>query len=297
MSVTINLIGGSEDNGSSILSPLVFNIDDIKKLREMGICGILSGTLPTASQQNIFLTVPLKLMVEEAIWLHIKGLAKFKVLRGDLLDSINEVIENDGKQIDKIAKIRLKKSFDLQREYKKEQHLLKLERLGITDPEKIERNVNENDKLLEAALFIETPTTSNLLNNIHLPNVNYGISDTLLKLLVSQYGNWDNYLLFQALRDKGFVLAPGGRFGGKYIAYPGDPLRYHSHMVVRDALHYREQPIDFLELAANARLGTGVKKIWIIGGSTEKESKPTSNAEDITNHNISFYSVEWAGFG
>ena len=297
MTVTINLIGGSECDGSSLLSPLVFNIDDIKELRELGICGVLSGTLPTASQQNIFLTVPLKLMVEEAIWLHVQGLAKFKVLRGDLLDSINNIIEKDGEQINRIAKTRLKKSFDLQREYKREQHLLKLERLGITDPKKIERNVNENDKLLEAALFIETPTTSNLLNDIHLPNISHGISETLLKVLISQYGNWDNYLLFQALRDKGFVLAPGGRFGGKYIAYPGDPLRYHSHMVVRDSLDYREQPIDFLELAANARLGTGVKKIWIIGASTESDNEPTGNNEDIVDDNISFYSVEWAGFG
>ncbi|KAG0658612.1 tRNA-splicing endonuclease subunit [Maudiozyma exigua] len=296
MTVTINLIGGSECY-NSLLTPLVFNIDDIKKLRELGICGILSGTLPTASQQNIFLTVPLKLMVEEAIWLHIKGLAKFKVLRCNLLDSINEILEKDGEQIEKTAKLRLKKSFDLQREYKKEQHLLKLERLGITDSERIEKNVNGNDKLLEAALFIETPTTSNLLNNIHLSSVGWGISDKLLKILISQYGNWDNYLLFQALRDKGYVLAPGGRFGGKFIAYPGDPLRYHSHMIIRDALHYREQPIDFLELAANARLGTGVKKIWVIGSSTETDKGPTNNDKAIVDDNISFYSIEWAGFG
>ncbi|SMN22632.1 similar to Saccharomyces cerevisiae YAR008W SEN34 Subunit of the tRNA splicing endonuclease, which is composed of Sen2p, Sen15p, Sen34p, and Sen54p [Maudiozyma saulgeensis] len=298
MPVTINLICGAQEDGQTILSPLIFNIDDIKKLRDVGICGILSGTLPSAAQQNIFLSVPLKLMIEEAIWLYLNGLAEFKVLRGDTAHLVKEILDRDAHNIHVVAKERLERSFELQREYKREQHRLKLERLGIISPETSNKNTSDqsqNDKLLEASLFIETPTTSNLLNNLHLNHEN-GINDNLLHILVSQYSNWDNFLLFQALKDKGYVLAPGGRFGGKFIAYPGDPLRYHSHMVVRDALHYKDQPLDLLELAANARLGTAVKKIWVIGAPIPTNDKLESN-NIPSKKDVSFYSVEWAGFG
>jgi len=298
MPVTINLICGAEEDGQTTLSPLIFNIDDIKKLRELGICGILSGTLSSAAQQNIFLSVPLKLMIEEAIWLHLNGLAKFKVLKGDTTQLIEGILDRNAYEIHNLTKERLKISFELQREYKREQHRLKLERLGIIPPETSNETTGDNspnEKLLEASLFIETPTTSNLLNNIHL-NYENGINDYLLHILISQYGNWDNYLLFQVLKDRGYVLAPGGRFGGKFIAYPGDPLRYHSHMVVRDALHYKDQSLDLLELAANARLGTAVKKIWVIGAPVPKNDEMESNKTQ-SKKDVSFYSVEWAGFG
>ena len=48
---------------------LIFDIEDIKKLRNVGILGILSGTLPKAPQQNIFLGIPLQLSVNETLWL------------------------------------------------------------------------------------------------------------------------------------------------------------------------------------------------------------------------------------
>lgn len=49
---------------------LIFNIDDIKKLRnDYNILGLLTGTLQQYPQQNIFLSVPLKLVIWEVLWL------------------------------------------------------------------------------------------------------------------------------------------------------------------------------------------------------------------------------------
>ncbi|KAI3405722.2 SEN34 [Candida oxycetoniae] len=49
---------------------LLFNLDDIKKLRNnYHILGLLIGTLPQFPQQNLFLSVPLKLNVWETLWL------------------------------------------------------------------------------------------------------------------------------------------------------------------------------------------------------------------------------------
>ncbi len=48
----------------------VWDVDDIAALRTRHhICGVLTGTLPHLSQQNIFLGVPLVLMPEEVVLL------------------------------------------------------------------------------------------------------------------------------------------------------------------------------------------------------------------------------------
>ena len=295
MSVCITLVGGA----GTILAPLVFDVEAIKKLRTLGICGILTGTLPSATQQNVFLSVPLRLMPEEAMWLYINGHAHFKALPGPTATAVERLLEEESEEICKAAEERLQQSFKLQREYKLEQHRKKLEQLGINQPSKEEHldsaRQSKETKLMEASLFIETPTMSTILTKI---NDKFGDEqakiDRILCILVAQFSNWDNYLLFQALKNEGYVLSPGARFGGKYIAYPGDPLRFHSHLVIRDALHYKNEPLDFLELAAGARLGTTVKKLWVIGAPTrESDAHDSAKSQD----NVSFYSVEWAGFG
>ncbi len=49
---------------------LIFFALDISTLRSKHhICGILTGTLPHVSQQNVFLGIPLVLMPEEAVLL------------------------------------------------------------------------------------------------------------------------------------------------------------------------------------------------------------------------------------
>lgn len=299
INIIVNFAGGNSADGALVLSPLVFNVDDIRKLRKLGICGILAGTLPSATQQNLFLSVPLKLMVEEAIWLHINGFAKFRVLQGPSMNLVRDLLDSRGFEIHKIAKERLEKSFQLQREYKKEQHMLKLERLGIKAPNDSDSSEMDSvaQDLMEASFFVETPSTSNLLSDIHLNSNVTVLNNDLVDMLISQFSDWDNFLLFQALKNQGYVLSPGARFGGKYIAYPGDPLRYHSHLVIRDALHYKKEPIDFLELAAGARLGTTVKKLWVLGGvNIDDHDRGSGGIKDIESP-VSFYSVEWAGFG
>lgn len=94
-----------------------------------------------------------------------------------------------------------------------------------------------------------------------------------------------HYKLYRKLRQMGFTVHPGGRFGGKYVVYPGDPLRFHSHVVVSEPLD-DEEPVDFLQMVAGARLATTVKKSYVsscVGKREEDEAR--------------FYSFEWAGFG
>lgn len=59
-------------------------------------------------------------------------------------------------------------------------------------------------------------------------------------------------------------MLPGLRFGCSYSCYPGDPLRFHSHFL---AVAYRwDEEIKLLDIVGGGRLGTGVKKGYVIGG-------------------------------
>ncbi|KAI1336024.1 SEN34 subunit of tRNA-splicing endonuclease [Xylariaceae sp. FL0016] len=74
-----------------------------------------------------------------------------------------------------------------------------------------------------------------------------------------------SYPLYAHLQDRGYYMMPGLRFGCDYNVYPGDPLRFHSHF---QATHYGwEDEISMLDLVGGGRLGTNVKKGYLIGGA------------------------------
>ncbi|CAL9729346.1 tRNA-splicing endonuclease subunit Sen34p [Monosporozyma unispora] len=303
--ICIKLVVHDLNDPESVICPMIFNLDDMVKLRRLGVCGILAGTLPFAAQQNIFLTIPLKLMVEETIWLVLNGYAELQLIQGPMTSLMTNILETKGDELFKLARDKLLRSFDLQRQYKKEQHALKLQKLGI-DPAR--DNSSANNKLIESSLFVETPNDSLTLQYCHQGKspIDPTLDSMLLNLLISNYSNWNNYLLYQSLKSQNYVMSPGGRFGGLFIAYPGDPLRYHSHLTIDNALDYYNDPIDFISLTSGARLGTAVKKLWVIGG-VKDENSSTNKANDIQlnqpetlltkRNDTSFFSIEWAGFG
>ena len=75
---------------------------------------------------------------------------------------------------------------------------------------------------------------------------------------------------------------PGLRFGCHYSVYPGDPLRYHSHFLTT-GLGWDEE-FDLLDIVGGGRLGTGVKKAYLIGGEVTggKEAEDSSKVEEVT---------------
>lgn len=292
IAITIYVKRGAEAE-EVLMSPLIFDMHDIQLLRKYGICGVLSGTLPTAAQQNVFLSVPLRLMLEDVLWLHQNNLADVKIIRKEGDEIIAGITPERGAKLAKLVEDRLTKSFDYQTKFKKDQHIAKLKKIGIisdeTSVEELQQldKSNNNDQLIESSLFIDIADNSSILkdDNIALKGPSY---DDIRNLLFKQYERSEKmqtYFLYKELRDQGYVLSPGGRFGGKFIAYPGDPLRFHSHLTIQEAIDYRSEPIDLISMISGARLGTTVKKLWVIGG-VEEETGSTH-----------FFSVEWAGFG
>jgi len=99
-----------------------------------------------------------------------------------------------------------------------------------------------------------------------------------------------SYPLFRHLHEKSYFLAPGLRFGCQYTAYPGDPLRYHSHFLCK-GLGWDDE-FDLLELIGGGRLGTGVKKGFLLGGEDPKmKAASTQESRD----GVRTFCIEWAG--
>jgi tRNA-splicing endonuclease subunit Sen34 len=98
-----------------------------------------------------------------------------------------------------------------------------------------------------------------------------------------------SYPLFCHLHSLGYFLSPGLRFGCQYLVYPGDPLRFHSHFLAVGKEW--NEAWDVMEVVGGGRLGTGVKKGFLIGGEVDEEGK------DIRGENgkeVRCFSIEWA---
>lgn len=260
---------------------LVFDIEVIKRLRSLGIGGVLSGTLPTAPQQNIFLGIPLQLMVEEVIWLVNNNYAYLIPDEKYIKDLIEGLSSEDIKDIQQSRA----NEFQLQKKTKLDQLEAKLKALN----KKSSQNGNK-DSLIYQSLMIHIADNSNSIPNSDLLKSIYGQNEVIQQdLLKSLKYNHLNYAVFAYLKQRGYFLAPGLRFGGKFIGYPGDPLRYHAHLVV-NTVSWNED-IGMMNIVNGGRLATGVKKVWLIG--SEKEEIDEENKED----SVVCFSVEWAGFG
>lgn len=74
-------------------------------------------------------------------------------------------------------------------------------------------------------------------------------------------------------------MTSGTKFGGDFLVYPGDPVRFHSHYVV--TVVQEDDQIDCRSLVATGRLGSNVKKSEV-------------RACVIQDGSVRFWSIRWA---
>ena len=105
---------------------------------------------------------------------------------------------------------------------------------------------------------------------------------------------------FKSLAAQGYRVGLGPRFGGEYLVYPGDYLRYHAHFTSQVLV--RDEPLKPTEIVAWGRLGTGTKKAGLIccwddgvRGDTAVDESFVEGEEQ--KGEVEFYSLEWANFG
>ena len=90
------------------------------------------------------------------------------------------------------------------------------------------------------------------------------------------------FRVYEYLHSAGYWMTPGLRFGCDFTAYPGDPLRFHSHFMVHVEKD-KEEGVDMLTMVAGGRVATQTRKAWMLAGEVDGE--------------IRVFSIEWAGFG
>lgn len=247
------------------------------------MCGTLIGTLPQIAQQNVFLGLPLQLMPEEAAYL-VRHAYAYVVDDRLVHRKTAEAIRPQEVEDLKASRLRDRQARESEaRRLKLEKKRAALKARGLTHLLE-QLDVNDTESVVSDATTGEAasdhgstrvPTVSNSL--IYKPQIhNDATSGT-----IQPNPKGPRYDLFQHLHSLNYYLTPGLRFGAQFVAYPGDPLRFHSHFVASG--HAWDDEIPIMDIVGGGRLGTGVKKAWLVGGM-EPESEQ-----------VKCFTVEWAG--
>jgi tRNA-splicing endonuclease subunit Sen34 len=124
-----------------------------------------------------------------------------------------------------------------------------------------------------------TPSTSGaLLTTPPTEDGGHERTDDLIAASASLIDVPNGYPLYAHLHDNGYFMMPGLRFGCDYNVYPGDPLRFHSHF---QATHFGwTEPVNLLDLVTGGRLGTNVKKAYLVGGEVPAGGSGNSSSNN-----------------
>jgi tRNA-splicing endonuclease subunit Sen34 len=287
---------------------LLFDTNAVTYLRSTyNICGVLIGSIPQIPQQNVFLGLPVELLPEEARLLVRKGAAyivdattwhqeKFSSLKGADRRMYLDSLRSEGRRAQQIAEENSRKR--VARGLAK-QALLKAAMESTPSTLTNEVSATETDiyKSEDAELLLfnsagrTSPTPPAINTSASLYTVTTTATDTSLKLASGSPKLPDlpvpeSYPLFAHLHALSYFITPGLRFGCDYTVYPGDPLRFHSHFL---AVGYDwDEDIPLMDLIGGGRLGTGVKKGFLIGGKG-----PTESPEDKAG--VRTFCIEWGG--
>mmetsp|Transcript_4115 Transcript_4115/g.7229 ORF Transcript_4115/g.7229 Transcript_4115/m.7229 type:complete len:423 (-) Transcript_4115:1496-2764(-) len=97
------------------------------------------------------------------------------------------------------------------------------------------------------------------------------ICQTLQKKLTASLSSWlipeiCRFLVMRDLWKHGYYIGSGAKFGAHFMAYAGDPVAYHSALLIRvipyqnAGTNQKEMSISSLDLISFGRLGTATKK-------------------------------------
>lgn len=316
---------------------LVFNPDHALLLRSRyRIPGSLVGTLPQSPQQNVFTSLPMQLMPEEAILLTEAGVAcifhdvehhqegfceigklgrnewKYAIRREGLdvakslfdqkeqrrLKALREISAKQGRFRESSSETLESKALETAEDQ------LSFPPCELADkmtPNRDERSMEstsvvsiETSRATEVEPYGITPTTS-------CPPLSIKGRLTQSPFVADMPVKPQSYPLFRHLHNlssQTYYLTPGLRFGCQYLVYPGDPLRFHSHFL---ACYFEwEDPMDLLTIIGGGRLGTGVKKGFLIGGvvperADELVGKTNESLGDASESSVRCFCIEWSG--
>ena len=299
---------------------LIYDIDVITHLRRQHhICGVLIGSLPQVPQQNVFLGIPLELMPEEVRLLVDTGVAyvvddvtnhqrALQALSRQEKAAFLKTLRKEGKELaQSAAQLADQKRQEALTKSKEKTEAVRKGRLksrgadmgttvgeqGIaidgyvqlppdeTSTSSVDAN-GVSTLTADLAAFSITPTASSPLINVRNQRARLPLPEVA------------SYPLFAHLHSQNYFISPGLRFGCQYLVYPGDPLRFHSHFLAVAAGW--DEEIDLIDIVAGGRLGTGVKKGFLIGGAYDNGASGRSTGKGTaTSDSVRTFCIEWGG--
>lgn len=265
----------------------VWNADDWLKLRQSHrIVGNLIGTLGCLPRQDILLGLPVALMKEEVRLLLDKRLAQVvqyegltKLPSADLKEKFEQFRKESyleqvqyfqverkrqiTNMVDIIVEGKRRKLMGLSTKKPKGKRNLVLETenstsqyIEIDRDALIQQEFNKIVPITEEMALIQTPTACPWLKEKEAGRkiTQFSFPETPDEILRSK--------VFSDLWSKGHFISTGQKFGGTFLVYPGDPMKFHAQYIVlcRD----QDQPMTGTELAAICRLGTSVRKSIVL---------------------------------
>ncbi|CAN9511248.1 unnamed protein product [Ophioblennius macclurei] len=261
-------------------TPLLWRVQDLRSARRCGVVGALLGSLPRTPRQNGRLGRPLLLLEEEEHLLRERHAAA-------TLPAPEHV---GGAELLHHYKQQERQSFS-------EQSVLALEdrkaalshALTTKGPESGEGTSKQawQDRLktLEqsftfpwSALAVQISTARAGLSHCSEARAFLQADEPIT--VQQQPGQNARYQVFSDLRGRGFFLTSAGKFGGDFLVYPGDPLRFHAHFIA--VCVGLDESLSLLDVLSVARLGSNVKKTVLL-------CSPGPNGDII------YTSLQWSG--
>ncbi|XP_069598388.1 tRNA-splicing endonuclease subunit Sen34 [Ranitomeya imitator] len=288
----------------------VWRPEDARTIREEhGLVGSLVGALVRKPRQNTRLGLPLHLLPEEARLLVENGAAR--LVQHRLAEQ--ESAQCDGSSVDEtddLATAEEQESYAqfLDHSYE-EQTKLALqekkrtleslsERIAEGRSKRKRRRVEQKEEAMESSSTGHIKELTNLEQTFHFPKEAMMVQIPTAQIRPGNEEDVDireassewpyaghktheaRYKVFRDLWQKGYYLTSGGKFGGDFLVYPGDPMRFHAHYI---AICFPEdQDIALSDIITAGRLGTNVKKTVLLC-SANREGQ------------VTYTSLQWSG--
>ncbi|KAK3944828.1 tRNA-splicing endonuclease [Diplogelasinospora grovesii] len=272
---------------------LVFDIDDVAYIRRHhGICAVFTGTMPQNPTQNVFLGLPIELYAEEARLLVDKKVGYIADDANDHLSRLKSLDEPSRKAYLQSLKTQ-RKNAQLVIDEARAQSQAKHKSKRKDKAPKLEPSESTSTKEDDTGLFDATPAkpAQVVVAKQALP----AVTPTSTGQLISKGDGAaiqvpKSYPLYAYLNKRGYFITPGLRFGGDYSVYPGDPFRYHAHFMANS--YGWDEQIPMLDIVTSGRLGTSVKKSFLMGAQQPVDD---DNGDAAGDSRVRVFCIEWAG--
>ncbi|XP_028650376.1 tRNA-splicing endonuclease subunit Sen34 [Erpetoichthys calabaricus] len=262
--------------------PLLWRSAHVKLARErLGVVGAAVGSLARQPRQNCRLSRPVQLLWEEARFLLENG-------RAELVKALKP--QNYEQEIQSYAHY-LERNHEEQQTFALEEKKQVLKRVmedkckdGASAPSSIQSVKGSLDSLESSFKF----PCSAVMVQLCTARARFSYTPEERLWLSAELANPVDerqkvrYRVFSDLREKGYYLTSAGKFGGDYLVYPGDPLRFHAHFIAVCVPLDKETPFsDYLSLS---RLGSNVKKTILLCSPSQTDA-----------NYVHYTSIQWSG--